>query len=77
VGTADLVCTGLEAVAVVLLMLTARRPNVQESTALTKGQLRLIAIGALATAAVTVAALTANPPAVHGHHSHSMDSVQR
>jgi hypothetical protein len=77
VGTADLVCTGLEAVVVVLLMLTARRPNVQESTALTKVQLRMIAVGALATAAVTVAALTANPPSVHGHHSHSMDSVQR
>jgi hypothetical protein len=76
-GTADLVCTGLEAVVVVLLMLTARRPHVQASTALTKVQLRMIAVGALATAAVTVAALTANPPSVHGHHSHSTDSVQR
>jgi hypothetical protein len=77
VGTADLVCTGLEAMVVVLLMLVARRPNVQESTALTKVQLRMIAVGALATAAVTVAALAANPPSVHGHHLHSMDSVQR
>ncbi|MFI6673720.1 hypothetical protein [Kribbella sp. NPDC050470] len=77
-GTADLVCSGLEAVVVVLLMLTARRPNVQESTALTKVQLRMIAVGALATAAVTVAALAANPPAAgHAPHSHSADSVLR
>jgi hypothetical protein len=79
VGTADLVCTGLEAVVVVLLILTARRPNVQDTTARTKVQLRTIAVGALATAAVTVAALAANPPAFggHGHHSHSVGSVQR
>jgi hypothetical protein len=82
VGTADLVCTGLEAAVVVLLMLTARRPSIQNSTALTRGQLRMIAVGALATAAVTVAALAVNPPVLrgghHSHsHSHSMDSGQR
>jgi hypothetical protein len=73
VGTADLVCSGLEAVLVVLLMVMVRRPNVQESAALTKVQRRMIAVGALVTAAVTVAALVATPPVFfgHAHHPHA------
>jgi hypothetical protein len=78
VGTADLVCSGLEAVLVVLLVLTVRRPHVQESAALTKAQRRMIAAGALATAAVTVAALAATPPVFFGHaHPHGAASVLR
>jgi hypothetical protein len=80
VGTADLVCSGLEAAVVVLLLLllTARQADLQESTALTKVQLRMIAVGALATAAVTIAALAAHPPTIgHPHHSHSADSMLR
>jgi hypothetical protein len=69
VGVADVIATSLEAVVVVLL-LTARRGNNLESTALTKGQLRMIALGALATAVVTVAALIAIPLSLHGGHSH-------
>jgi hypothetical protein len=80
VGAADLVCSGLEAVVVVLILLTTRRPNVHQTTALTRVQRRLVALGALTAAAVTIAALAANPPAVGGHghhsqHSHSADSV--
>jgi hypothetical protein len=75
VGTADLLCSALEAVVVVLLALTLRRPQVQKSAALTKLQRRMVAIGAVAAAAVTVAALAANPPvfrhAAHPHDDHS------
>jgi hypothetical protein len=78
VGTADLVSSGLEAVVVVLLVLTLRRPQVQEPTALTKVQLRKVIVGALAIAAVTVAALAAHPPIVgHAHHTHGADSALR
>jgi hypothetical protein len=69
VGTADLLCSALEAVVVVLLVLTVRRPQAQESAAPTKAQRRMVAVGAVAAAAVTVAALAANPP-VFGHAPH-------
>jgi hypothetical protein len=78
VGTADLLCSGLEAVVVVLLMVTVQRPDVHESVALTQVQRRMVAVGALATAAVTVVALVANPPVFGpGHHSHAAHSVLR
>ena len=69
VGTADLLCSALEAVVVVLLVLTVRQPQVQDSSALTKPQRRMVAIGAVGAAAVTVVALAANPP-VFGHAPH-------
>jgi hypothetical protein len=76
VGTADLLCSALEAVVVVLLVLTVRRPQVQESADLTKAQRRMVAVGAVAAAAVTVAALVASPP-VFGpaNHRHGVDSA--
>jgi hypothetical protein len=72
VGTADLLCSALEAVMVVLVVLTMRRPQVEESAALTKTQRRMVAAGAVVAAAVTVAALVANPP-VLGHAPHPHD----
>ena len=79
VGTADLLCSALEAVVVVLLVLTMRRPQVQESAALTKAQRRMVAVGAVGVAAVTVVALAANPPVFRHapHNSHSADAVLR
>ena len=77
VGTADLLCTVLEVVVVVLLVLTVRRPTVQKSTALSKEQLRMIAVGAVAIAAVTGAALAANPPQFGHTHHHSAESALR
>ena len=63
------------AVVVALLVLTVQRPGAQESADLTKVQLRMIAVGALATAAVTVAALAANPPNFgHPGHEHGAHS---
>jgi hypothetical protein len=71
VGTADLLCSALEAAVVVLLVVTMRRPQVQELAALTKPQRRIVAVGAVAAAAVTVVALAANPPVFgHAHHAH-------
>jgi hypothetical protein len=72
VGTADLLCSALEAAVLVLLVLTMRRPRVQESATLTKAQRRMVAVGAVAAAAITVAALAANPPSF-GHAPHSHD----
>jgi hypothetical protein len=46
VGIADLLCTALEAVVVVLLVLMKRRPEGQQSAALTKAQRRMVAVGA-------------------------------
>jgi hypothetical protein len=77
VGTADLVCSALEAVVVVLLVLAPRRPQVQGSAFHSSAQRRMIAVGALAAAAVTVAALTTTPLAFNGHaHQHDAHSVQ-
>ena len=73
VGTADLLCSALEAVLVVLLVLMVRRLDLRESAALTKVQLRMIVVGAVAAAAVTVAALAAHPPVFgHRHHPHNL-----
>ena len=78
VGTADLLCSALEAVVVVLLVLTVRRPQHQDSTDLTKAQLRMAVAGAVALAAITGAALAAHPPIFgHGHHSHGAHSALR
>ena len=78
VGTADLLCCALEAVVVVLLVLAVQRPDVQESAPLTKTQRRMVAVGALAAAAVTLAALVAHPPVFgHVHHSHGANSISR
>jgi hypothetical protein len=78
VGTADLLCSALEAVVVVLLVLTVRRPQVQESETRSTAQRRMIAVGALTVAAITVAALTTTPLVFNGHtHRHGADSVQR
>lgn len=80
VGTADLVCSALEAAVAVLVMVMVmvRRPEVHESAALTKVQRRMVAVGALVIAAVTVAALVANPPAFRGgHHPHAAGSAMR
>jgi hypothetical protein len=62
VGAADLLCTALEAVVIVLVVLIVRRPPVQESRGLTRPQRRMVAIGAVGAAVVTVVALAANPP---------------
>jgi hypothetical protein len=78
VGTADLLCSALEAAVVVLLVVTMRRPQVQESAAPTKAQRRMVAVGAVAAAAVTVAALAASPPVFgHAHHPHGVHSALR
>jgi hypothetical protein len=79
VGTVDLLCSALEAVVVVLLVLAVQRPDVQESAPLTKAQRRMIAVGALAAAAVTLVALQAHPLVVghYGHHSHSAESISK
>jgi hypothetical protein len=73
VGRADLLCSALGAVVVFLLVLAMRRPQVQESRALTKPQRRMVAIGAVAAATVTVLALAAtsfqHAPHQHGVHS--------
>jgi hypothetical protein len=75
VGTADLLSTALEVVVVVLLVLTLRRHQDQESRSLTKPQRRMVAVGAVAVAAVTGVAVAANPPSIlhpsHGHGVHS------
>jgi hypothetical protein len=77
VGTADLLCTVLELVVVVLLVLTIQRPSVHESAPPSHEQRRLIVAGAVAIAAVTLAALVANPP-VFGHvHQHGTESALR
>lgn len=75
VGTADLLCSALEAAAVVLLMVLVRRPDVHESAALTKVQRRMVAVGALV---IAVAALVTNPPAFRpGHDSHAAGSAMK
>ena len=76
VAAADLLCSVLEAVVVVLLLLTVRRPDVQEPTTATKPQLRMIAVGALAVAAVTIAALTTTPHVLGHPHHHGADSTR-
>jgi hypothetical protein len=77
VATPDLLCTALEVVVVVLLVLTLRRPRGQESSALTKPQRRMIAIGAVPVAAVTGIALAADPPGLlHAHHGHGAQSAE-
>ena len=76
VGTADLLCSALEAAAAVLVMVMVRRPEVREPAALTKVQRRMAAAGALVIAAATVAALATNPPAFRpGHHPHAAHSA--
>ena len=78
VGTADLLCSALEAAAAVLLMVMVRRPDVHESAALTKVQRRMVAVGALVIAAVTVAALVTNPPAFRqGRVPHAAGSAMK
>ena len=75
VGTADIVCSALEAVVVVLLVLAVRRPRVHESRALTRPQRGMVAIGAVGVAVVTGVALAANPPVPYGSHEHRGHSV--
>ncbi len=80
VGTADLLCSLLEAVVVVLLVLTRRRPDVQGTVVTpTMAQRRMAAVGVLAISGVTVVALVANgPPALsHGHHGHDAGSHEQ
>ena len=67
VGTADIVASALEAVVVVLLVLTVRRPRVHESSALTRPQRGMVAFGAVGVAVATGVALAANPPVLYGH----------
>jgi hypothetical protein len=75
VGTADIVCTALEAVVVALLVLAARRPRVHESRGLTRPQRWMVAIGALSVTLVTGAALATNPPDLYGTHEHGNHSA--
>jgi hypothetical protein len=77
VATPDLVCTALEAVVVLLLVRTLRRPpSDQESRTLTKPQRRMVAIGAVAVAAVSGVSLAANPPIFqHTPHQHGAHSA--
>jgi hypothetical protein len=75
VGTADLLCSRLEAVLIVLLVLSVGRPAAEESPSLTKVQLRMVTVGALAAAAVTTAALADTDPGRMGH-LHSAHSAQ-
>lgn len=71
VGTADLLSSALEAVVVVLLVLTMRAPQVHESAALTKAQRRTVAVGAVVATAITIAALGGKPPVFrHAPHLH-------
>jgi hypothetical protein len=74
-GTADIVCSALEAVVVVLLVLAVRRPRVHESRALTRPQRWMVAIGAAGVAMVTGVALAANPPVLYGTHEHGGHSA--
>ena len=74
VGTADLLCSGIEAVLIALLVVLTRRPAAEESPSLTKVQRRLVVVGALAVAAVTVMALTDTDPSRISHH-HSAHSA--
>jgi hypothetical protein len=72
VGRADVVASALEAVVVVFLVVAVRRRQVQESRALTKPLRWLVAIGAVGVAAVTLVAIAAHPPVLHGsHHRHA------
>ena len=74
VGTADLLCSGLEVVLIALLVVSIRRPAAEESPSFTNVQRRLVVVGALAVAAVTVTALADTDPSRHGHH-HSAHSA--
>jgi hypothetical protein len=74
VGTADLLCSGLEVVLIALLVVSIRRSAGEESPSLTKVQRRLVVVGALAVAAVTVMALADTDPSRMGHH-HSAHSA--
>jgi hypothetical protein len=77
VGTADLLCSALESVVVVLLVRTMREPQVHESAALTKAQRRTVAVGAVVAAAITVAALGGKPPVFrHAPHSHDHHAAE-
>jgi hypothetical protein len=76
VGTADIVCSALEAVVVVLLVLALRRPRVRESRALTRPQRWTVAIGAMGVAVITGVALAANPPVLYGTHEHGGHSAR-
>lgn len=75
VGTADLLCSALEAVVVVLLVWTMREPQVQESATVTKAQRRTLAVGAVVATVITAVALGGKPPVPghfsgqHGHHA--------
>jgi hypothetical protein len=79
VGTADLLCSALEAVVVVLLVLTMRAPQVDESAALTKAQRRTVAVAAVVATAITIAALGGKPPvfrtAPHLHGDHASEAT--
>jgi hypothetical protein len=69
-------CAALEAVVVVLLVLTVRRPRVQ-SRRLSPRCSAAWSPSAVAAAAVTVAALAANRPCGHAtHHPHGVHSVR-
>lgn len=68
VGTADLLCSGLEAVLVALLAISIRRPVAEDIPSLTRVQRCMVAVAAVAVAAVTIAALTDTDPSRHGHH---------
>jgi hypothetical protein len=74
VGTADVLCGVLEA-AVVVLLVAVLRSGEPAATAqrLTRTQLVLLTVGALAMAAITTPALAATDA---GEHAHPMGSMQ-
>jgi hypothetical protein len=72
VGTADLLCSGFEA-ALIALLVVSIRPATEESPSLTNIR-RMIVVGRLVAAAVTVMALADTDPSRHGHH-HSAHSA--
>jgi len=75
VGVADLACTVLEALVVVLLIWAPRRVDSRQQASLTRGQRILIAVGVLITAAVAAVALIANPPFIRMNHTHGTHSA--
>jgi small-conductance mechanosensitive channel len=68
VGIADVMCGALELVVVVLLVLSVRRPPVEESAKTSGLQPSLVAIGALAVASLTMVGLAATGYPENAHH---------
>ena len=68
VGVADVVCTALQAVVVVLVLAAVRAPREARAPHLTAGvRLALLGVGAVAMAAVTTPALAATEAGEHAH----------